>query len=420
MKSFCLSILALFFYTHAQGSPTQAASISLEEVTKKVSSENYLVLENALRVYQSKESIQVARGNLLPKLNLWKIVAIPFEPIMALGMIEDIAPFLVPANWFQVPEQKVLSLATEEAYRALWANEVMTAKALYLKVLLDESILTHIQENQKQLEDILVIAKTREQLGGLRQGAARDIEIRILGLQEDKRMLQILITEERTMLSYMMGYGVQEDLALASVELPDIKTFEPLQYIDFEFRSLDSAPEVRQQEHLIAASDFVKKEVTFSFLGSSMLSRGVEGGVFDMLPLQQGLGFGTAPSLRIVKAQKEILKIQKRGIEETVKRQLKLLITNYNIDLENYSNLEKRVDLTHEALNQFYERLTVGSEVTIEELTRASSEHIEANVAFLSVQYRFLEHEDKLARLIFHGDYDKKPATLAHLGEKEK
>ncbi|MBI3019425.1 MAG: hypothetical protein HYY61_06000, partial [Deltaproteobacteria bacterium] len=126
----------------------------------------------------------------------------------------------------------------------------------------------------------------------------------------------------------------------------------------------------------------------------------------------------TMPSLRIVKAQKEILKIQKRGIEETVKRNLKLLIHNYNIDLENYNNLQKRVVLTQQAIDQLFERLRLGTEVAIDELVQASRNHIEADISFLSVQSRFLEHEDKLARLIFHGDYDKKPAVLKRLGEK--
>ena len=408
-------LIPFLWVASAHASPV---TLSLEEVVRKVSSENYLVLENALRVYQAKESIQVSRGNLLPNLNLWKIAAIPFEPLMALGEISDIAPFLVPANWFRVQEQKILSLATEEAYRALWANEVMTAKALYFKILLDEAILKHLQEIQRQFETILIIAETREQLGGLRQGAAREIEIQILGLQEDMRYLQVLLTEERTMLSYVMGHDLTEDLNLASIEIPDIKTFEPLFYSDFEFRSLDSSPEIRQFEHLISVSAFVKKEVLFSFLGSSMMSRGVEGGVFDMLPLQQGLGFGTMPSLRIVKAQKEILKTQKRGIEETVRRQLKILIHNYNIDLENYDNLQKRVALTQKAIDQLFERLSLGAEVAMNELVDASRDHIEADIAFLSVQYRFLEHEDKLSRLIFHGDYNKKPAVLDRMGKK--
>ena len=325
---------------------------------------------------------------------------------------------MVPANWFKVTEQKILYLATQEAYRALWANEVMTAKALYLKILLDQSILEHVKENQKQFADILVIAKTWEQLGKIRQGAARDIEIRILALQEDERALRVMLNEEQNMLSYMMGFEAKEILRLSPVDISGFETFEPLNYEDFEFRSLDSSPEVREFNHLINAADLVKKEVIFSFLGSSMTSRGVEGGMFDMLPVQPGLGFGTMPSIRIVNTEKDILKVQKRGIEEVVKRQLKILVDNYNIDLENYTNLQRRSVLTKAAIDQLFERLRLGIEVEIDELVQASREHILSDSAFLAVGYRFLEHEDKLARLIFYGDYDKKPAVIEKLKEK--
>ena len=88
-------------------------------------------------------------------------------------------------------EKVTAALVCEEFDKLLlgeWGEKIrVNAKALYLKILLDQSILEHVKENQKQFADILVIAKTWEQLGKIRQGAARDIEIRILALQEDER-----------------------------------------------------------------------------------------------------------------------------------------------------------------------------------------------------------------------------------------
>ena len=74
--------------------------------------------------------------------------------------------------------------------------------------------------------------------------------------------------------------------------------------------------------------------VEISFLGTTSMSRGVAGGVFDSLPTQDGLGFGTPASMRVVSAEKELLRVQRRGAEETIKRQLRLLVSNYNLDLE--------------------------------------------------------------------------------------
>lgn len=392
-------------------------TITLADVVKKVSTENYLVYGNALRVYEAKEAIKVARGNLLPKLNLWKIAKIVIDPTSVLDLfVEDIAPFAVAGNWFRLDETKILYLAEQEAYRALWANEVMTAKSLYIHLLLDQSLLEHIEQSAKELEELLVIVQSRELLGGANQGASRDIEVRLLALQEDRRSLEVLINEEESLLSYMMGFPAETEVKPAPISMPDFSALEPLDYGDFLFRTLDSSPELRQYNHFIKAADYVKKEAgNWSVLGVSNMSRGVAGGVFDNIPVQDGLGFGKWASQRIVSARKEALQIQKKGIEETIKRQLKLLVNNYNLDLENYASLKKREELTKESIAQLFERLELGQNVEAIELIEASRNHIQADTSFFAVKFRFLSNENKLERLIFHGDYNMKPATIEAL-----
>lgn len=149
------------------------------------------------------------------------------------------------------------------------------------------------------------------------------------------------------------------------------------------------------------------------------MSRGLTGGVFDGLSTQQGLGFGTAASVRITKAQKELFKIQKKGIEETVRRHLKLLVNNYNLDLKSYANLKKRVELTKAAMDQLYDRLRLGQNVNTFDLIEASRNLVQANTAFAAIAFRFLTSEDKLSRLIFHGDYTLKPVVIESLEESK-
>ncbi len=394
--------------------------ITMEDVVKKVSTENYRVYENALRVYQAREGIQVARMNLLPKLNIWRLTGVAIEsalgnPQSVIGIVNDIAPFLVPANWFRLKASKILYNAEEEGYRALWANELMTAKALYTHLLLDQSLFDHILENKKELETLFTIIQSRELFGGAAQGASREIEIRLLSLQEDIRNLEVLISEEEILLSYMMGLPANTVVKPAPIKMADFENLEPLDYQDFEFRAVDSSPEVRQFDYFIAASDYVRKEAIFSFLGTSNMSRGVAGGIFDNLPTPDGLGFGTPASMRIVSAQKEILKTQQKGAVETIKRQLKLLVKNYNLDLESYRNLKKRVQLTQDANDQLYEFIDLGQEVEMFTLIEASRNHIQAATGLFAVKYRFLTNEDKLARLLFHGDYSKKPVAIERL-----
>lgn len=418
---FCVLVMATSWISplsRADAPPTGGPkSINLRMVTERVSKENYNVYGNALRVYQSREAIQVARMNLLPKLNLWRLAGVVVDTIIgnyasSLGLVQDIAPFLIPANWFRVQEQRLLYMAEQEGYRALWANELMTAKALYLHLLLDRGLDELVKQSEDELRKILVIVQNRELLGGVPRGASRDIEVRLLALEEDHRALQVLIKQEEGSLSYLMAYPANVTLEPEPVAMPGFETLEPLDYEDFEFRAVSTSPEARQFDYFVAAADYVRKEVMYSFLGTTNMSRGVGGGVFDGLPIQDGLGFGTPASMRIVGAQKELLKTQKKGAEETLKRHLKLLVESYNLDLQNYQNLRRRVELTAEILAQLYERLRLGQDVDSIALIEASRNQIQAQTAFLGVQFRFLANEDRLARLIFHGDYNMKPVAL--------
>lgn len=398
------------------GQSTEVKEIRLSDVVEKVSVDNYSVYQNSLRVYQAKESITIARMNLLPRLNLWNLASSAIEIFAggptgavagAFSIVEDIAPFLVPANWFRIGQNKLFYKADLEGYKALWSNEVYTAKALYHHILLDSSLKEHILKSKKELENIHQIVRVREVFGGSSQGVSQEIKIRLLALDEDLHSLNVLIAEEEGYLAYLMGFPAGTKLKLQSVEMPDFNEISYLDYEDFEFRALDVSPEVKQFDFFIEASSLSRKEITYAFLGSSSVSRGLNGGMFDSLPAQIGLGFGTAASVRVSRAQKEILKAQREAVAEVVRTQLNQLINSYNFDVDNFKNQKLRVQLAKESLALIYQRIQFGERVESLQLIEASRNVIDADTSLFSVMYRFLNSEDKLARLIFHGDYAK-------------
>lgn len=418
-------ILALLLLTYIPAGYPQSrevVEIDLKQVVDKVSTEDFKVYEAALRVYQAKEGVTVARMNLLPRLNVWKLASAAFE-IFAGGpagaaagvfsIVEDMAPFVVPANWFRVSQSKLFYKADLEGYRALWSNQVLTAKSLYFHLLLDTSLLQHIKKSRSELQDIYRIVNVRETFGGSPQKVSLEIKQRLLALEDDIRSLEVLINEEENILGFMMGYPTGTRLKAKTVTLPDYDSLEPLDYEDFVFRAVDSSPEIKQYDFLIEAAAYVRKEVRYSFLGTSSMSRGLTGGVFDDLPIQNGLGFGTSASLRIVRSQKEILRVQKEAVRETVKRHLNLLVNNYNLDVNSYRNYRKRVELAEDSLNNLYQRIRFGEEVESLALVEASRNHIEADTALYAIMYRFLSSEDKLARMIYHGDYARHREAVA-------
>ncbi|MBX9768296.1 MAG: hypothetical protein K2X47_13565 [Bdellovibrionales bacterium] len=176
----------------------------------------------------------------------------------------------------------------------------------------------------------------------------------------------------------------------------------------------------KQYEFVVEASKSVKKTAQFSLFGVTGDARGVAGGIFDNVPIQDGLGFGTPASIQIAKSQTEMLKSQKAGVAEVLKRQLRVLVTTYNLDLENYPGLVKRVELTNAINQQLYERLRLGQDVDTFSMIEASRNRVQAETALLSANFRFMINEDKISRLTFHGDYARRPATLDSFKKTEE
>lgn len=385
-------------------------SIGLSDVVDRVSNENFKVYENALKVYQAKTNIEKARADLLPRLNLWKIIGAIFNPTSLFDSITDAAPFLVPGNWFRLEEVKLLYLAEKEGYRALWGNEVNIAKVMYTHLLLDQRLYAHIQQSIVDLEKVHRIIKTRETFGGVPPGTARDVEIKLLGLKEDKKNLEVLLAQEYSELSYVLGYSSNTELSLDPISMPDFDNLKPIDPREYEFRLLSTSPERRQFDHFLSVVSQIKQEIQYAFLGVSPISRGAAGGIFDSIPIPNGLG-GKDAAMKIADAQKEILMTQKRGVEETLKRQLSNTTVLFNSDISTYDNFKLRLQLSTESKNAIMKRIQLGENVDVLQLSESSRNQIQAESALLAIQYRFVNSIDRIERLIFSGDYEK-PAPL--------
>lgn len=412
-KKYFLVILILMLSSESHSVPSKR--IKIEDVVKRVSQNNYGIRENAYKVYQAKVNIEKARADLLPRLNLWNVASLILDPGSLVDKISDVAPFLIPANWFRVEQVKLLSLAEKEGYRALWGNEIFTAKTLYKHILFDQQLLRHVQQSIKEMEKVFLIVKTKETFGGVKPGTAREIEIRVLGLKEDEVNLKVLLALESDELSYSLGFPMGTFLNLVPVSMPVMSKLQTIDSNFFEFKALAVSPERRQFDHFLSVLNQIKKEIQYSVFGVSNISRGVAGGVFDSIPLPNGLGNGNDASTKIIDSQKEIIKLQKLGIEETLRKQLRAVVTVYNSDITNYSNYKRRQELAKESKNAIYRRIQLGENVDILELAESSRNEIQAQTAIYSIWYRILNSQDRIKRLTFEGDYNQNPPLIDSL-----
>ncbi len=387
--------------------PAYSASrpVTLQEVAAQVKAENLTVRANAERIYQGKRSIRVARANLLPKLNIWKWVGAIIDWKSFVGVLEDLVPFLMPNNWIELNRQKLFYQAELQAEKALRANEIFSAKTLYLQALSDYSLLSHLRSSLAHTENVLSYVRTQEIFGEVPVGTSKILEIRALSLADDIRDVDLLVRQEQQELSLMLSLPVNDVVELVPIAMPRLEQWTALQAKPIVDTALRIAPELRQYDYLVHAASLLKKSAYFSVLGVSSSSRGVAGGIFDAYPLQDGLGFGLGPSVQIAKSQVRFIQIQKQGATETLARQIQVTVDQYNSDLERYQGVKQRLKLSEDSFAILENRLQLGGKVSGMELIEAAEQLVRAKTDELGLLTRAMQTYERVQRILLEEDY---------------
>ena len=396
--------LILIFVIH-QNNSWSAQYISLEDITQKIKEQNLTVLQNAEKIYQAKSSIDEARLNMLPKLNLWNLAKIVIDPVAVLDVVQEVAPFLVPSNWFRLKETEILYIAEKEGYTALQANEVFEARSLYLKVLMDNDLHESLIKYESELSMIRAIAEDRLDLGLEKIELVREIQIQHLKIKEDIVQMKLLVDYEKSILAQALAIPTNEELVLGPIIFPEDDKVSPIDPKDWEQLVLQSSPEINQFNQFIKVIPLIKKEIRFSFLGVPSLSRGTAGGVFDDMPVSQGLGFANGTQIAIINSKETILNLQKKGIEETLKRQVLNVSQEHNSSLKIRSLQKERLNLSDLNFKSFKEKLALGGQISLPEFTQTMLSFLQSQTSYSEAVYSFVMNYDRLLRMSFSGPY---------------
>jgi len=419
MKKYILFLLLSIIFL-AQSTFAKEITISLEDVASRVKEDNFRVLENAERVYQAKETIQFSKRNLLPKLNFWNVIKLPFDWTSAIDIVQDIAPFLVPNNWFRASQNKFLFLAQKEQYRALWANEVMTAKLLYINVVRDEDFLKVLLEEKQRVDELYNIVVSRSVFGDVPPQVLKFLKIRKLEIEEDVRSFNTLLFQEKKGLSFLMGLDQNDSLVLQKVDIPNVEDLKPIDYSEFIYRATDNSPEILQFEYIKQALKYVRKEFYFSFLGASTTARNSAGNVFSNIPVQDGLGFGLSSSLRISRSEEHVLDLNKTATSEVIKKTLYVLVNDFNSYLMNIDNQNERFLLASQNYEVVRTQLVLGQSLDPIELLESIQNLFDASISLINYKYEAFNTIEKIKRTIFNGDYTKTEGQIESILKKDK
>lgn len=392
-------------------------TLTLNDVTKAVLQSNYSVLESQIRSSQALDSVSVARAQLLPKLNFWRLLAVTEGLVGVVGLAEDLVPFLVPANWFRKEEQKDIARSQFHSLSILKANQLLRFRELYYLLQFDQHLLDEIGKQFELFKNITAVTQTREAFSLVRPGSSREMFLRQLALESDFNSLRLNV--QRNSLELSLGLGVTDadtaekitgDIYLEPPRIdPDLVDKDWNRILEshglFSLRARAQAFELRQLEALKKASEKNLASLSYLVLGVSPLARGVGGEFFDSLPIQDGLGFGLKGTRRIAKLNQSILGIQVGMVEKVIQRQIKQLLTELAQDQQSRQRLNLAVEKAQERLN-FYLNDPSGLPLDTMLVVDASRVLVDSRRRLAMVESRMMSNLEKWKRLLVLPPYN--------------
>ncbi len=305
-------------------------SIDPKTLRELVLDENNEILIGLNHIHQAKDRVNIARGNLLPSVNLSMVLQIMSNPTFALSAVEFLLPFLLPSRWFDYYEQKDMLAAEKDGYHALQLNTYASAYSLYYTLLSDQmlfEVLRKENEDLKQVYDVLVQRDII--LGNVSQNDILHAKSQydLSGAKVAK--LEGLLIEERSELRKALALNLETEITLVPTAVP-ASQWEEKTVPETVEQALLVAPESRQLKSLEKAAERARWSKVFAFISGA--SVGAQSGFntgniqsvsFNNVVLRQNVSFGFAyfPAIEL----------SQRQIEEVRLRQRELVIDNRQV-----------------------------------------------------------------------------------------
>ncbi len=323
---------------------------SLDELMGRAKYINYSVSKEAERVLQAKHNIGVARGNLLPKLNIKSLVGIiKGDFISAVGTV---LPFLFPSNWFQWKMSKELYKAERNSFASLRGNEMNMVESLYYLILRDQMVLEKLKNQIEWMKKIQETLKKEEEVGTLQSGTSDYFGTSIAILERDKNNFEGLVNIEYGQLAHATALPPLNGIkGLAPMDFLFPENVPPISPEDFFMEAKDKSYEIKSLGFLLNAAKYSEIEVYFDFLD-------VEG--------TSGIGFGTPYQIMVSKSKQNEIKMKIEESKSIIELQSSIVATEFNQALENHQLASLGINSSRERVNWIVHRILQG-ESTVDE-----------------------------------------------------
>ncbi|MGK5086440.1 hypothetical protein WDW86_02685 [Bdellovibrionota bacterium FG-2] len=224
----------------------------------------------ANNVHRAKDSVSIARGNLLPSLNLGALLYSTTQRSFVLSSVEAVLPFLVPSKWFDYYKSKHLLSAEIGSLDIMRANTFASALALYFTSLGDLGLRELLFEEATDLAEIEDFTELAFQAGVGSEEDYLRVKAQRAMAQVSASKLDELLGAEKAMIRHALRLGSEREIQIEAYSMsPSEWEFKPVQELADQalLRSLERG----QLEDLEKAAKLDRWSKIFGFVSAAGL-----------------------------------------------------------------------------------------------------------------------------------------------------
>lgn len=327
--------------------PKGPVTINPQTLRQQFLSRNIGITTSLNEVYQAKEKVNVARGNLLPSVNLGAVIS--SGPSFALTSVSFLLPFLMPSNWLDLKESSHLLRAQGTSYYIAQLNGYSSAYSIYLTILGDMELRDAMYQQYLNMREIEESLRLPAELGMIRKEDYLQAQAQTQMTLVQVSQLDEVIRREKAAIRELLALPLTTEIVFQSATIP-VSPYENWSPQNMLTEIHEKSPETAQMNSLIKAAQVSEWSKAFSFLGGASLGASRSNGSWGDVQSNGSVNFGFAyfPSLKLSNLKTQALRLRKQelmyeqaNLIETTLASLQEAQRQYNASAQAQDNMQK-------------------------------------------------------------------------------
>ncbi|MBI3558659.1 MAG: TolC family protein [Deltaproteobacteria bacterium] len=364
------------------------------------------------QVLRAKQSVNAARADLLPSLNLNFIQAISATPTFLVNFASCLVPFLFPSKWYALKQADKSYASDITGLEITRLNTYAMALNVLVHVKGDEQVMETVAQTVAGIDEYVKGLEVQSKIGLMPRADVLRGTIEHGRLAADYIKIGETLADEHAALRKMLGFNIEQKFTIElGDEIPSIYE-DMLPTNPVLTKMLMRAPERTQLDFLKEAAEAGVGNARWAFLGGCSGQAGTAssvagGSAFTVTASATlSLGFGYFPTIALAKRNVKDVEIRQQELGLELGRVLESALADIAGEKTRITNAETSVQASEALLAEQNYLLDLGK-VTVRERLDAITNLARAKTEVLSARNTLSGHRITLKRLALEGKFLK-------------